>query len=338
MKRVDQRKVRAITEQTTRNALNEQQLSEGGFIKGLGTALWNGGKNFFRGAGTGLAGRAGRSLGFGAKQAMKNYRTATSDLLAHQNAVMQAARGDMRTIQAMGDMNKFFPNAGKTFVRGGRTPAEMMKNTERLGSHLNQMALDAEKAGNLATRLARNSARAKGLGFGLAGGGLLGAGLAGGSSSSPSPAYSDPQMSSTPTVYPMPQSNNPYAGYGGGYGGMDPYTAYASTYGGVDPYAAYYSGAYSDPYAAYYSGAYSDPYAAYYGGAYSNPYGGGGSSSNNMDLATMMALMNQGGDSSTLPMLMAMNGGNIDDQTLQMMMMMNQGGGNDIWGLGGYHA
>lgn len=299
MERVDQRKVRAITEQTTRNALNEQQLNEWAALgrglswagRGLargGGAMLKGGKNFFTGAGAGLAGRAGRSLGFGARNA---------------KALIPQLRNDVGMY--------------KTFLRNNPGNKYFAQNAAEYGKKL----ADAE-------RLVANSARAKNIGLGLGAGGVLGVGLAGGPSSSP--AYSDPQT----MVDPMFQSNNPYAGYGGGYGGMDPYAAY----GGVDPYAAYYSGAYSDPYAAYYSGAYSDPYAAYYGGAYSNPYGGGGSSSNNMDLATMMAIMNQGGDSSTLPMMMAMNGGNIDDQTLQMMMMMNQGGGNDIWGLGGYHA
>ena len=298
MERVDQRKVRAITEQTTRNALNEQQLNEAGFIKGLGTvgkALWNGGKNFFRGAGPGLGGRMGRSLGFGAKNAMKDYNRSLVNLGRYEKGAIAASdrAGQFGVLSKINPGVK--PWANKAYQQADKWNAAL--NNARLQTDIN---------GQFAMQLAKNSARAKGLGLGLLGGGLLGAGLAGGSSSSSSPAYSDPQMSSTPMVDPMFQSN---------------------------PYAGYYSGAYSDPYAAYYSGAYSDPYAAY-----SNPYGGGGSSSNNMDLATMMAIMNQGGDSSTLPMMMAMNGGNIDDQTLQMMMMMNQGGGNDIWGLGGYHA
>lgn len=221
-------------------------------------------------------------------------------------------------------------NGGKNFFRGsgaglggrmGRSLGfgwkDAMKNAGKLQKQItssNPAFLPAgtignfEKANALAQRLAANSARTKGLGLGLLGGGALVASMAGG------------RGGTTPQPSGMPgETTNPYADYyNGGY--ADPYAGYYSG-GYADPYAGYYT----DPYATYYGGY--DPYAAYYSSGYSTPSTGGGFSSNNQDLATLMMLANQnggGGNSGGIDpaLMMAALGGNIDP--------------NDIWGLGGY--
>ena len=227
MRRINQKRVNAIVEQTTRNALNEQQLNESGLVKGL----WNGAKTLFKGA--------GRALGFGAKRTQRVADMAQD--LARSNA---AKFGNVSAFGNAANMERALNNYTASLGRA------------------NRLTQDAQ-------RLAANSARARGLGLGLLGGGVLGASIAGGGGGT------------TPQPNGMPPM-------GGGY--ADPY---AGAYGGYsDPYAGYYgggySGGYSDPYAGYYGGGYSDPYAGYYGG---------GSSGGDMDPMMLMYLMNQNGDS-----------------------------------------